>query len=667
MSEDKESGTEDESDSSISFTDIEDAEEKSSDELLEEPPVDVDDTPSDDLALDNTTDVTELDDPEEPQVPTLAEGAEELSEFTETPEDDSFEEDLNHDRDQIGISDTRAAELMREDYRDFHKGVLENSEVVEEYDLDDHSKVQILFNPYINEHLYRVLEPELTELEEKLRMRVSRDIQEDFETLPVEEMGPERMKEEVVKLAKHHLERQRTFLGTYGNQTIEKINETSDKIAERLQDSERFSNEEWSQKLDEFELDRFDEITEDNISNVLYYITRDYAEYEKLSPIMKDKYIEDVSCNGPEIPIFLYHSEYHDIISNVMYGEDELDDFVAALAQKCEKHISIAEPDMQGRLPDGSRAQLTYSDEISSVGSNFTLRKFKDEPFTPVELIEFDTFSLEQMAYLWLAIENDKSLIFAGGTASGKTTSMNAISLFIPPRTKVITIEDTREITLRHSNWLRSTTRDSFGSGDSGEVDMYQLLRNALRQRPEYIIVGEIRGAEAQTLFQAMSTGHTTYSTMHADDATSAIRRLENDPINLPRQMLNSLDILSVQIRTMSDGEVVRRCKEMVEIVGIKSETEEIQSQVVFEYNPATDKVEYKGDSEVMRNIQRLKNWSDDELEEELERRIGVLRYLRDEVETRDYNVIAGVLRTYMQDKEIILTQVENGTLLEGQ
>jgi flagellar protein FlaI len=393
---------------------------------------------------------------------------------------------------------------------------------------------------------------------------------------------------------------------------------------------------------------------------------RDFADYEKLTPIMRDENIEDISCNSPEVPVFLYHKVHRDVITNVMYSQDELDEFVASLAQSSGKHISIAEPDLQGRLPDGSRMQLTYSDEISDEGSNFTIRKFQEEPFTPIDLIEFNTFSLSQMAYLWLAIQNEKSLIFAGGTASGKTTSMNAISLFIPPRAKIVSIEDTREITLRHSNWIKSVTRDSFGGGGTGEVDMYDLLRDALRQRPEYIIVGEIRGEEARTLFQAMSTGHTTYSTMHADDVGAAVRRLENEPINLPRQMLSSLDILSVQIRMIDDGDVMRRCKEMVEIVDIDSDTNEIKSKTTFEYNPDKDVVSYKGDSDILEEIKNINSWSQSELEDELERRKTVLRYLKEEVETRDYEIISSVLRTYMQDKDLIMEQIETGDLLKG-
>lgn len=592
--------------------------------------------------------------------------SEEIEESNETVQTDNLdsiggENGIKNDkRGSIGLSDTEAKDLMRDDYKDFHEGIINNSEIVEEYEVHNRAEIQILYNPYINENLYRVVEPDLTELEKVLRIKVSKDIQEDFENIAVESMNSEERREKVRELAKKHLERQKTLVGKYGNKTIEKINSVTDSISGYV------PSDSLSSSLENYEREKFDTITEENIERVVYYVVRDFADYEKLTPIMRDENIEDISCNSPEVPVFLYHKVHRDVITNVMYSQDELDEFVASLAQSSGKHISIAEPDLQGRLPDGSRMQLTYSDEISDEGSNFTIRKFQEEPFTPIDLIEFNTFSLSQMAYLWLAIQNEKSLIFAGGTASGKTTSMNAISLFIPPRAKIVSIEDTREITLRHSNWIKSVTRDSFGGGGTGEVDMYDLLRDALRQRPEYIIVGEIRGEEARTLFQAMSTGHTTYSTMHADDVGAAVRRLENEPINLPRQMLSSLDILSVQIRMIDDGDVMRRCKEMVEIVDIDSDTNEIKSKTTFEYNPDKDVVFYKGDSDILEEIKNINSWSQSELEDELERRKTVLRYLKEEVETRDYEIISSVLRTYMQDKDLIMEQIEAGDLLKG-
>lgn len=545
---------------------------------------------------------------------------------------------------QIDISHKEAQEIVDIDKGDFTEEVLNTSELINEYRLSDHVHVQILYNSQLNEKLYRVVEPELYNLEKVLRMKVSNDIEEDFQNQPMSDLKRDNIENVVQELSEKHIYKQRSFFGQKANKLIDVVNENVPKK----------------------EIQKFTEISDSNIENVMYYINRDFAGYEKLDPLMNDKRIEDISCNGPNIPIFIYHEEHENMLTNIVYESEELDSFVASLAQRSGKNISIAKPNMQGRLPDGSRMQLTYGDEISDDGSNFTIRQFKDEPFTPVELIEYDTFSLEQMAYLWLAIENDQSLIFAGGTASGKTSSMNAISLFIPPRSKIVTIEDTREIKLRHANWIKSITRESFGPEGSGEVGMYTLLRDALRQRPEYIIVGEIRGSEATTLFQAMSTGHTTYSTMHADDVTAAVRRLENEPINVPRQMLNALDIISIQMRTRDkEGNIVRRCKEMVEIIGVEPDGE-VKIRRVFEYNPKEDSIDYKGNSAVIENIKWLNNLSDKEVMEEIDRRKRILKYIIDNVETRNYKDISNALRSYMQDKNKVMNEIEAGKLLQG-
>lgn len=554
------------------------------------------------------------------------------------------------------ISGERAADLIN-DAGDFKDHVLDESEQIESYEVNEFSTVELLYYPRLSEHLYRVIEPELTKLESTVRARITRDIEELLENEPVEEYDREELREQVRNLARQQINYQQSFISRYGNSLIKRLNNGSTNLADRI------DNEQFADFFEQIHFDEFEDLSEESINRILYFIERDFVDYEKLTPIMDDISIEDVSCNAPGIPLFVYHGDYQDMVTNVTYQPQELNAFVSSLAQEAGKHISIADPNMQGRLPDGSRVQLTFMEEISPAGSNFTIRKFQEEPFTPVELIEYDTFSLAQIAYLWLAIENDKSLIFAGDTASGKTTSMNAMSLFIPPRSKVVSIEDTRELVLRHSNWIKSVTRESFGSDGSGGVDMYELLRNALRQRPEYIVVGEIRGSEAQTLFQAMNTGHTTYSTMHAEDVPAAIHRLENDPINLPRQMLEALDIMSIQMRTTVDGKIVRRCKEMVEIVGVKSESQQVTTRTVFEYNPKTDKIDYKGTSKVLEDIRTTLNLTEEEIQKELENRKIVLEYLRKECDEYDYRQITDILRTYMQDKEKILNKIEDGTL----
>jgi flagellar protein FlaI len=361
---------------------------------------------------------------------------------------------------------------------------------------------------------------------------------------------------------------------------------------------------------------------------------------------MKDPQIEDISCDGVNIPIFLYHRRYHNIKTNIIFDEDHLNSLAITLAQRSGKHISIGSPILDATLPDGSRLQLTFSKVVTSRGSSFSIRKFREEPFTPVELLEHGTFPVDAMAYFWLAVENNKSLLFIGGTASGKTTSLNAISHFIPPLAKVVSIEDTREITLNHENWIASVTRDAVIDGSSGAISMFDLLRAAMRQRPEYLIVGEVRGPEAQTLFQAMNTGHTTFSTLHAADVDAAVHRLENEPLAVPRNMLQALDIVSIQALIYRGTERVRRCKEIVEIIGLDQATQNIQVNTVFSYDPVTDTFAYSGKSLVYSEIMASRGWTLDDLEREILRRGKILLAMKEQG-VKDYVTVSQIVQGY--------------------
>ena len=522
---------------------------------------------------------------------------------------------------------------------------IEDCDVVNEYEVTPMESVQILYDEDNSDYIYYVKSPELNEAENNVRWKVMDDIEQYITDIDVIQNTREEVIEELTDKTNEYI---RKYITVEEKNPMSELNSITKKFGMESSDSNEYT------------------FKEDSSEKILYFVIRDMARYERLTPLLQDDYIEDISCNGPNAPTFIYHSEHGDMESNVAYKEEELNLFVSMLAQRSGKHISVAQPNVAGRLPGGYRVQLTLAKEISPKGSNFTIRRFNDEPLTPVELIEYETFSLQQMAYLWLAIENNKSLIFAGGTASGKTTSMNAVSLFIPPKSKVVSIEDTQEITLQHSNWIQSVTRDAFGQDDSSEIGMYSLLRDALRQRPEYIIVGEVRGKEAQTLFQAMSTGHTTYSTMHADDVKSAINRLEHEPINLPRQMITALDIMSIQVRTENDGELVRRCKNLVEIGGIKAKNNKLEAKSIFEYDPETDNIKSKiNDSNVLEEIKIIKNWTDEDVKEELNNRMKVLKYLKSEDgESLGYIKVTKILRRYMNNSNAVLKQIENGTLV---
>ncbi|WP_222919508.1 type II/IV secretion system ATPase subunit [Natrinema sp. SYSU A 869] len=395
---------------------------------------------------------------------------------------------------------------------------------------------------------------------------------------------------------------------------------------------------------------------------LFYFIHRDFRGYGPLDPIMRDPHVEDVSCDGYDLPIFVYHDEYTDIETSVSFGKADLDRFVVRLAQHSGRHISIGDPMVETTLPNGSRAELALGEEVTPRGSAFTIRKYADDPFTPIDLLEYGTFNVEQLAYLWLAIEHNKSLVFAGGTASGKTTSMNAISMFIPPRSKVVTIEDTRELQLSHDNWLSSITRERIHEGT--DVTMYDLLRSALRHRPEYIVVGEVRGEEAMTLFQAMNTGHTTYSTMHADSVQTAINRLENEPINVPRSMVRSLDILSVQTLTRSGDQRVRRNKVLAEIEGVDQRTGELDYSTAYTWDSESDTFRSSG-SHVLSEIRDERGWSQTELLTELERRERFLEYLQ-ENGISGYRRFTALVNQYYSDPDRILETISDDDADEG-
>ncbi|MFP4188557.1 MAG: type II/IV secretion system ATPase subunit [Halobacteriales archaeon] len=384
---------------------------------------------------------------------------------------------------------------------------------------------------------------------------------------------------------------------------------------------------------------------------VLYYLRRSYVGFGKIDTLMHDELIEDISCDGYDIPVYLYHQDYQDIRTNVSFRKEELDSFVTRLAQHSGQHISVENPIVSTTLSGGSRAELTLGREVTRAGSTFTVRKFSEDPFTPIDLIRSGTFSVEEIAYLWLAIQHGKSLIFAGGTASGKTTSMNAVSMFIPPRSKVVSIEDTPEIQLSHENWVGTVTRE--GVDEESRIGMYALLRSALRHRPEYIIVGEVRGEEAMTLFQAMNTGHTTYSTMHADSVQTVINRLENPPINVPRSMMEALDIVSVQLLTRKEGgdERIRRTRELTEIAGIDSRTGDINSNQLFDWDPATDKARRRGDSVVVDEISDTIGVSRNEILVELDNREKLLRKMIDDG-VDDYREFTRRVRDYYANPE---------------
>ncbi|MES3517656.1 MAG: type II/IV secretion system ATPase subunit [Natronomonas sp.] len=525
-----------------------------------------------------------------------------------------------------------------------------------------YSYVVIFHSEKENEKKYYAIEPHLTPIESDLREFLSKKLKTAIkyasDNVTVE--GGDETRAAVIERETHRL------LDRYDLYDDEESGGFLDSIrglfgSEEKEQNGRLSGIEARPEPAIIEEDS-DQLNEYQIQKLLYLLKRDFIGYERIDPIKHDINIEDISCDGYNSPVFVYHSEFEQIISNIHHGETELDDFVVKLAQRSGKGISKRQPQVDATLPDGSRAQLTLGREVSDHGTNYTIRQFKDVPFTPVDLINWHTFSLDEMAFLWLCIENQKSLIFAGGTASGKTTSLNAVSLFIPSKSKIVSIEDTREVELPQRNWIASVTRPSFSDDDKGDVDEFDLLEAALRQRPEYIVMGEIRGEEGRTAFQVMSTGHTTLTTFHADSVGEVIKRFTTEPINVSKTMFTALDLVSIQTQTRVQGNKVRRNKTITEINHYDPENDEINVRDVYQWQAESDQFLKMGDSNTLEKIRFDRGWSYEESNREMQYRQIVLAYLiREGLNT--YTQVAATLQAFINDPETILSLIATDEL----
>jgi flagellar protein FlaI len=393
-------------------------------------------------------------------------------------------------------------------------------------------------------------------------------------------------------------------------------------------------------------------IDKDSIDKFMYYITRDFLGYGKIDPLMKDKLIEDISADGVNVPIYIWHRDYESLPTNIRFSNStELDSFIVRLAYLSKKNISLAVPILDGSLPDGSRIQMTYGSEITRRGSTFTIRRFRLDPLTITDLISMGTLSSEIAAYYWYAIENRASFLVAGGVASGKTTLLNCLSMFIKPGLKVVSVEDTAELNLPHENWIPSVARTSFGHNEkeSGSVTLFDLLKAAVRQRPDYLIVGEIRGEEAYTLFQAMATGHLGMGTIHGESAVSVVHRLESEPMKIPRPLLTMINAIPVQLRTEVNGKPVRRTRSITEIVGLDPKTKELLTNDVYSWDARNDSFVYSGYSQLLKEKMKRNGLTEKEIQDELYKRKTVLDWMINSG-IRKYGDVAAVIRDYYSD-----------------
>ncbi len=400
------------------------------------------------------------------------------------------------------------------------------------------------------------------------------------------------------------------------------------------------------------------------LDKVFYKIERDFIGFGPIEPLLRDPRIEEISCDGVGIPIYVWHRDYESIPTNIKFDEDEdLDSFVIKIAQRANRHISVARPLLDASLPDGSRVQLTFGREVTQRGSTFTIRKFRSDPMTVVDLIKNGTLNEDLAAYFWMNIEYRSSILIGGGTAAGKTTLLNALAMFIKPGLKIVSIEDTRELNFAHDNWIQSVAREGYGEMEvdgrrRGEISLFDLLRAALRQRPDYLFVGEVRGEEAYTMAQAIATGHSSMATIHGDTVAGIIRRLESKPMNIPRQMIALIDIISVIRKVRTGNKFARRIVELQEIVGIDSVTNNLHLNKVFAWDPSTDNFTYFGKSYRLEQIMHYSGMQSlEEVEKELENRKRVLIWMvRKGIS--NYKEVTRWIREYYQDPAGMMARV---------
>ena len=474
--------------------------------------------------------------------------------------------------------------------------------------------VNIFYDAANKEMLYRVIEPGLTKREENMLDSIKKFLEDTIEL------------------------------------DFNKIS------GERLQD---YIREEVDNAIKKYRI----RMNRNSYERLIYYAKREFIGYNWINPIYRDPNIEDISCDGPGIPLYIFHRNYESMKTSVIIpSHTVLDSFALKIAQRCKRNISVAEPLLDGSLPDGSRVQLTLGKEVTMHGTTFTIRKFREDPLTPPDLITFGTFNPAMLALLWFFMEKGISILIAGGTASGKTTTLNSVAMFIKPEMKIVTIEDTSELNLAHENWIPAVTRGGFGpvtaSGKRmGEVDMFDLLRAALRQRPDYIIVGEVRGREAYTLFQAIATGHAALGTIHADSPQGVVYRLESDPINVPRIMIKNLDVILLQARVRVKGRITRRITHLVEVVDLDPSTKEVITNTVYEWDPFNDAFRFTGRSYMLERLEKEKGVSVDDMLNEIKTRQDVLNWMRDN-KVRHYKDVSALISEYYRNPAGVIEKI---------
>lgn len=401
-------------------------------------------------------------------------------------------------------------------------------------------------------------------------------------------------------------------------------------------------------------------ISNEYLDNLARKLFQDLVGYGEIDPLIRDDNLEEIMVIGIDKPVFVYHREYGMMKTNILFKDaGEVMNLIDSIARQINRRIDQESPILDGRLPDGSRVNATIP-PISADGPSMTIRKFKRDPLTIIDLINSKTISVELAAFFWLCFDGlgvkSANAIISGGTSSGKTTTLNALSSFINPKERIITIEDTLELQIPHEHVIRMETRPP-NVENRGELTMNDLVKNSLRQRPDRIIVGEVRGSEAITLFTALNTGHSGFGTLHSNDARETITRLTNAPMSVPNIMISAIDFIIMQNRIYrSDGVSFRRISEVAEVSGIEEGV--IQLNKIFEWDPQSDTIKNVGiTSKTLTEIANVSGYSLNSLYDEIKNREIVLQHMVDQ-NIRSIRDVSTVLGMYYLDSQKVLNRI---------
>src|SRR5579875_94555 len=404
-------------------------------------------------------------------------------------------------------------------------------------------------------------------------------------------------------------------------------------------------------------------------AKILYYAERDMVGFGAIDPLMKDPNIEDISVDGARKPVFVYHRRHESLETNLIFStEEKLDDSIVRLVHMSGKHVSTAFPIVGATMPGRHRLAATFRKEVSPQGSTMTIRKFRADPITIIDLINFGVLDYNMAAYAWLLLENRATAIVVGATASGKTTFLNSLLSMLNPNSKIVTIEEVQEINIHHTNWAPLVSRLSYGISEEsiGEISLFHLVKAAMRMRPDIMVVGEVRGEEAYALFQAISTGHGGLATLHAEDAGSAIQRLTSKPMDVAPSYISFLDLIfSVRRVAMANPSnpnnprIVRRLISVDEMVGFEKRVGLSDKVQTFTWNPQKDKFDRNLEQSVkLAKYAKEHGKEMEEVYEELTNRMLVLQWLRTK-NVRNFIDIATIFSQYHTDPERVLLKIK--------